>query len=80
MTLLINQKCNMNDLTFVEWLKEQKHRDDPVGDLANDVPDSVETLTDLRNSMYKFGASIHAWDAYDEAWGEYKKFLKSEEI
>lgn len=69
-----------NDYSFVDWLKEFKGVDRPVGDLADDVfrdndfPDSTydEMLEYLE---YEAGASNAAIDTFKKAYIAYKMGL-----
>ena len=65
-------------MTFTNWLKQQKHRQDIVGDLARDA---VEDETGPKgNAGYHVwerhleskGAVQGALDALAEAWREFK--------
>ena len=68
----------MKRLTFYSYLKKQKNRDDPVGDLAADVladknfPKDVSSKTDLLEYLSNAGACYGALAAAKEAFTEYK--------
>lgn len=63
-------------MTFWQWLKKQKRRDDPVGDLARDaIADKVRQRSSLqwwKRHLQSTGACPGAWRALDSAWREYK--------
>lgn len=67
---------------FINWIKEQKDRNDPIGDLARDLivdRDLPEIVTGYRSfKRYLVGRSAvdGALNALDMAWGEYKKQTK----
>jgi hypothetical protein len=66
---------------FGTWLKDQQHRDDPIGDLANDfisackwrkeTPDA-KTTDGVQFQMACLGASNEAYAALDQAVAEWK--------
>jgi uncharacterized protein YozE (UPF0346 family) len=62
---------------FTPWLKRQKERDDPVGDLAGDAiadrkfPVSANQLPALKNYLFSRGADSEALQALEEAWSEF---------
>jgi uncharacterized protein YozE (UPF0346 family) len=68
----------MKRLTFYNYLKKQKNRDDPVGDLAADVladksfPKNVSCRTELLEYLNNTGACYEALTAAKEAFTEYK--------
>lgn len=66
----------MSDIEFKYWLMEQVDRDDPIGDLANDVKaDKSEPIDSSSfDGWYSFMASKFshaALSAFEEAWTEY---------
>lgn len=66
---------------FYRWLKaECKDRNDPVGDFAKDALYDDELVPATRTGwvkhLDKWGACDAAREAFDEAWGEYKKQRK----
>ncbi|WP_319561334.1 YozE family protein [Marispirochaeta sp.] len=66
-------------MTFYEFIKSQKNRPDPVGDLAADIladrafPQSVSTLEKLRAYLAAAGACPEALDAAKRAFWEYEE-------
>lgn len=64
--------------TFRGWLLNQRHRHDPVGDLARDLREDREfrgrTVDSLRERMYEMGACDGAMVALERAAGEYSRF------
>lgn len=60
--------------SFYTWLKQQKHRDDPVGDLAKDTKSGLKPENTLEwwgiHLMYH-NASREALLALRDAWKEY---------
>lgn len=67
-------------MTFENWLRKQKERDDPIGDLAKDFIDSYKIILKEKQKRFKvketmeyFGACSDARIAYDEAMKEYKE-------
>lgn len=63
-------------MTFESWLRKQKHRDDPIGDLSKDFISS-RTRT-LKESFNKFYPCQDAIETYNNACDEYLLFLKNE--
>lgn len=67
-------------MTFYSWLKKQKDRDDPIGDLASDVLrdstlDTVKksnSLASWRSHLNQKGAPSQAIEALEEAFTEWK--------
>lgn len=63
---------------FFRWLLRQLKRDDPIGDLAQDVrsdtsfPISSTNLDDLRTHLVLKHAIPEAFVALDEAWAEWR--------
>ena len=61
---------------FLAWLKKQRGRRDPVGELASDVlydsraPSEYEPL---RAHLVSRGACVGAIDALEQAWLEYEE-------
>ncbi len=55
--------------TFEQWLKRQKNRDDPIGDLARDFIDS-KTST-IEKSFMKYSPCYDALITCVKAWKEY---------
>lgn len=64
-------------MTFWKWLKRQKHRIDPVGDLSNHALDDKhhkgQTYKWWVQHLESHGACTDALRALDEAWKEYRK-------
>lgn len=68
---------------FGTWLKDQQHRDDPIGDLAQDflrdikasghVPPSRWTDANLKNHLVYRQASKAALAALDQAVKEWRR-------
>lgn len=51
--------------TFIQWLKTQKKRDDPIGDLARDVVD--DSCAPKAGSFYDLKRHlVNKHDVYDE--------------
>jgi hypothetical protein len=71
---------------FISWLKKQKKRDDPIGDLAGDMiddkfklnPESPSNTYDQLKSRIRIKSndSSGALKALDEAWAEFNKVKK----
>lgn len=65
-------------MTFNAWLKGQRKRDDPIGDLSRDViadmgwPRRTQKLQVLQEYMKRKMASQEALLALEDAWKEYK--------
>jgi uncharacterized protein YozE (UPF0346 family) len=65
---------------FHRWLDEQKHRDDPVGDLARDIlsdrdfPVSECSFDVLSDYLHRRSADAGAFDALRDAFCEYDLF------
>ncbi len=63
---------------FHQWLDQQKHREDPVGDLAYDIlhdkyfPIETSTLPAVRRYLSKYLASRKVLAALKEAWREFE--------
>jgi uncharacterized protein YozE (UPF0346 family) len=66
-------------MTFRAWLREQQHRDDPVGDLArvadqdNRFPRRNAKLRKLVRHLEEQEAVPGAKEALHRAWGEWSK-------
>jgi len=61
---------------FYEWLSQQKHRDDPIGDLANDVysvRDGTEPEELLAYIANKKGLYFTIYRTAEEAIAEFEK-------
>ena len=63
--------------TFNKWLRKQAKRDDPVGDLAQDVmrddrPVPHNTRGAWQSWLWFAGATTEAMQAFAEAWREYE--------
>ncbi len=62
-------------MSFTDWLLDQRHRDDPVGDLARDVAmdddwpesDELEECSDYLMGKRAAQAALH------RAWSEYMR-------
>ncbi len=69
-------------MTFNSWLRRQKDRDDPVGDLARDYIDDcrMSKLTYRSIRSLRSVISIAASGALDEALEEYKLARESERL
>lgn len=64
---------------FKTWLLSQTYRNDPIGDLADDVKrdtKSWKSVKGLRNSMIEWRACREAYETLDEAVEEYKSLNK----
>ena len=65
-------------MTFESWLRKQKKRDDPIGDLACDFIRSLKIdpkLKTIEQSMSRWSACTDAMNALDEAKKEYAFLL-----
>jgi len=68
---------------FYRWLVKQKDRDDPIGDLSNDVigdskfPKERETLHSIKNYLIFKRACDEALQALDEAFYEFNSKRKT---
>lgn len=64
---------------FYRWLKKQKDRDDPIGDLANDAlsdkffPTETDSLEVIKTHLIVKRPCDEAIQALDEAFDEFKK-------
>jgi len=61
--------------SFAEWLTDQQHRDDPVGDLARDAdldPQPVGTVATFRDRLLDLGVSPATLAALDRAATEWE--------
>lgn len=77
-------------MTFTGWLSKQRHRDDPVGDLARDVrrdptwPRRAQTLRTFERYLDNRDACLGAMKALKRAWSEYQHtrhlFAGTEEV
>ncbi|MCU7843331.1 MAG: sterile alpha motif-like domain-containing protein [Candidatus Thiodiazotropha sp. (ex Monitilora ramsayi)] len=62
---------------FYNWLLSQENRDDPIGDLANDVekdknaPVDSDSLDTWYTYLSMNGACTGALEALEAAWNEY---------
>lgn len=63
-------------MKFESWLRKQKHRDDPIGDLANDFITS-KTKT-IKDSFRKYSPCYDVIETYNEACDEYLEYMKNE--
>ncbi|RZA01242.1 MAG: hypothetical protein EOP47_11410 [Sphingobacteriaceae bacterium] len=66
--------------TFTEWLKKQKNRDSPLGDLAMDMLrdktwPTLSTLETYRDYLHSKNASWQTVQTLERAWKSYKAFL-----
>lgn len=59
--------------TFYEWLKEQKGRDEPIGDLAGDVMRMLGS-EHIRNDIYAWADHVGTGvlETLLKAWEEYE--------
>lgn len=74
-------KIDIIQITFSDWLRKQKNRDSPLGDLAREMvsDDSWPSHDDHEsydNYLYLRGASWQAVDTLKNAWKSYKNYLK----
>lgn len=66
-------------MTFTQWLETQVKRDDPIGDLANDVArdERRKPHQNTRNAWRMFligsGACPEARGALESAWRAYRR-------
>ena len=73
-------------MSFLNWVLQQAHRDDPVGDLARESKRVVawcggfegESAKHVADNMAKFGACDAAWAALRDAKREYRGYIKGE--
>ncbi len=72
----------MPSKSFKKWLKEQTHRNDPVGDLARDAtlkylaketPGETSGLQAWIKHLEKHSACDEAFEALNAAWREYQE-------
>jgi hypothetical protein len=73
-------KSSSHTLSFWSWLRKQKDRDDPVGDLARDaIADyangykGVRSIGGLRARVESLRAGVSAMQALDAALGEWRQ-------
>ncbi len=68
-------------MTFRQWLKQQMHRPDAVGDLARDALADAEwrgwTVQSLRREMQRLHAIPAAFAAVDRAAAEWRTALQA---
>jgi len=69
------------EITFTDWLKKQKNRDSPLGDLANDMLNDTtwpenDSLDGYRSHLRSFNASREAIETLEKAWKTYHAFIK----
>jgi uncharacterized protein YozE (UPF0346 family) len=68
---------------FYRWLKKQKERDDPIGDLANDAltdksfPTETDSIKIIKGHLMFSRASDEAIQALHEAFDEFERKNKS---
>ncbi len=72
-------------LSFTNWLKKQKNRDSPLGDLAIDMLKckdwpSYNNLEDYRSYIILKKIPYGAVPALERAWKSYKLFLKRKSL
>jgi hypothetical protein len=66
-------------MTFLQWLRQQRHRPDPVGDLACDAlndrhkPTGQVTLRQWQRYLQGIPACDGALKALHRAWDEYRQ-------
>jgi hypothetical protein len=63
-------------LTFINWLRQQTHRNDAIGDLAADCERDqaeVRSILQLRDRMIALGGCPEAFEALDRALEEWRK-------
>ena len=73
-------------MTFLQYLRQQYDRQDPVGDLARDAldePDPDMPRRQTTRERWQRYLSLHqacegAMDALDEAWDEYDALMEVE--
>lgn len=75
---------------FSDWLLEQTHRDEPIGDLAKDYRDDRrihgklskepytdwKTLTQAKSRLSKMNAPEIVRETLNKAWEEYRQSWK----
>ena len=68
-------------MKFETWIKRQKHRDDPIGDLAKDFIDGqkIKPSKTVKESLQNFHASYEAWNTLKEAEIEFYGHSQDEE-
>lgn len=63
-------------MTFMQWLRKQAKRDDPIGDLARDAKADRRHKPKSRAGWQRFLQSVNACEgakvAANEAWDEYE--------
>ena len=64
-------------MSFLEWIREQSDRDDPIGDLSKDIKrDPTNNLDDDKDAwmghLALSGACPEAIEALEQAWNEYQ--------
>ncbi len=70
-------------MTFTAWLRRQRSRHDPVGDLARDAGEDgtwprARSREALESYLAALGASDGAIAALDRAWLEYEAAVSEE--
>ena len=68
----------MSNIEFKDWLMEQLDRDDPIGDLANEIKADKSEPNDSSSfdgwcSFVSTKFSHAALSAFEEAWVEYSE-------
>jgi hypothetical protein len=70
-------------MTFSEWLRQQTHRDDPVGDLSRDALSDKRrkgsTLNWWLKHLKQRGACDGAFKALEQAWQDYATSLECDD-
>jgi len=62
-------------MKFEDWLRKQKKRNDPIGDLANDYI-ATRSRGAIEKSPHWSGACFKAQDALVEAKKEFEQYKK----
>ncbi len=75
-------------MRFEEWLKTQKHRDDPIGDLAKDYIAARKMIrapfarrsddrhsSNIEKQLAAWDAGFHVYEVLEEAKEEYTRLF-----
>jgi hypothetical protein len=70
----LEEGCEIQEMTFNSWLRRQRERDDPIGDLSVDHIDDCRLNKIAYRSIrsLRFVCSLVARAALDEALIEYR--------
>lgn len=72
-------------MTFIPWLRQQKDRDDPVGDLARDLlrdpgREKIRSVVALRSRLSGGRVCQGALDAFEKALNNWRATKDAERV